>query len=262
MRVTILGCGGSGGVPLINGSWGDCNPANPRNRRRRVSVLVEEGGTTLLVDTSPDLRLQFLDAGVRRLDAILYTHDHADHCHGIDELRAFGHDRGGKPIPAYGTKETLDVLRQRFGYIFQQSKQGSSILYRPLLEPRTINGPFTIAGIAVVPFDQDHGYGTRTTGFRLGRMAYSTDVVGLDDEAFAALADLDLWIVDCLRYEPHPTHAHFDMTMGWVARLRPKRTILTHLNHTLDYDDLASRCPAGVEPAYDGLTVELEAGAA
>jgi len=260
MKVTVLGCGGSGGVPLINGNWGDCNPANPRNRRRRVSVLVEQGGTTILIDTSPDLRQQFLDAGVTRLDAVLYTHDHADHCHGIDELRAFGHDRDGKPIPAYGTKETLRVLRQRFGYVFRQAKQGSSILYRPLLEPRVLDGPFTIAGIPIVPFEQDHGLGTYTTGFRLGRMAYSTDVVGLNDAAFAVLADLDLWIVDCLRYEPHLTHAHFDRTMAWIDYVRPKRAILTHLNHTLDYDDLASRCPAGVEPGYDGLTAEIADG--
>src|SRR5262249_16916949 len=184
------------------------------NRRRRVSILVEQGGTTILVDTSPDLRLQFLDAGVRRLDAILYTHDHADHCHGIDELRAFGHDPAGKPIPAYGTRETRRCRRQRFGYVFRQAKRGSSVLYRPLLEPRVLDGPFTIEGIPIVPFEQDHGLGTYTTGFRLGRIAYSTDVVGLNDAAFEALTGLELWIVDCLRYEPHPTHAHFDRTMA------------------------------------------------
>jgi phosphoribosyl 1,2-cyclic phosphate phosphodiesterase len=257
MKVTVLGCGGSGGVPLINGHWGRCNPANPKNRRRRVSVLVEQGGTTILIDTSPDLRAQFLDAGVKRLDAILYTHDHADHCHGIDDLRAFGHDRGDRPIPAYASAETLTVLRQRFGYIFSQAQQNSSVLYRPLLDPRPIDGPFVIDGISVVPFEQDHGLGARTTGFRLGRMAYSTDVVDLDDRAFAVLADLDLWIVDCLRYEPHPTHAHFALTLSWIRRAGPQRAILTHLNHTLDYDDLASRCPADVEPGYDGLVVDL-----
>ena len=255
MKVTVLGCGSSGGVPLINGEWGRCNPNNPKNRRRRVSVLVEQGDTTVLIDTSPDLRAQFLDAGVRRLDAVLYTHDHADHCHGIDELRAFGHVRCDVPIPAYGTAETMALLRQRFGYIFEQPAGGSGSLYRPLLQAQIINGPFTIGNVPVVPFVQDHGFGTTTTGFRLGRMAYSTDVVGLDDAAFAVLTGLDLWIVDCLRYEPHPTHAHFDLTLSWIGRAKPRRAILTHLNHVLDYDDLASRCPPGVEPGYDGLTV-------
>ncbi len=258
MKVTVLGCGGSGGVPLITGDWGHCNPNNPKNRRRRVSVLVEQGDTTVLIDTSPDLRLQFLDAGVTRLDAVLYTHEHADHCHGIDELRAFGHAGRHVPIPAYGTADTLALLQQRFGYIFEQPKGGSGSLYRPLLQARTINGPFTIGNVPVVPFVQDHGFGTATTGYRLGRMAYSTDVVGLDDAAFAVLSELDLWVVDCLRYEPHPTHAHFDLALSWIVRANPKRAVLTHLNHMIDYDDLASRCPPGVEPGYDGLAVEVD----
>lgn len=259
MKITLLGCGGSGGVPLINGDWGRCSPANPKNRRRRVSILVEQGGTVVLVDTSPDLRAQFLDAGVKRLDAILYTHDHADHCHGIDELRAFGHARKGVPIPAYGTAQTLDLLKRRFRYIFEQPQDGSGALYRPLLEVRPISGPFAIAGMSVIPFEQDHGFGATTTGYRIGRMAYSTDVVDLDDAAFAALADLDLWIVDCLRYEPHPTHAHFELTLSWIERAKPKRAVLTHLNHMLDYDELASRCPPGVDPGYDGLTLVVPA---
>jgi phosphoribosyl 1,2-cyclic phosphate phosphodiesterase len=177
MKVTILGCGGSGGVPLITGDWGHCNPNNPKNRRRRVSVLVEQGDTRILIDTSPDLRAQFLDAGVTKLDAVLYTHEHADHCHGIDELRAFGHAGRHVPIPAYGTAETLALLQQRFGYIFEQPKGGSGSLYRPLLQAQVINGSFTIAGVLVRPFVQDHGFGATTTGYRLGRMAYSTDVV-------------------------------------------------------------------------------------
>lgn len=257
MKVTILGCGGSGGVPLINGHWGRCDPNNPKNRRRRVSVLIEQGGTTLLIDTSPDLRAQFLDAGVRRLDAVLYTHEHADHCHGIDELRAFGIDRRDTPIPAFGSAETMAILHQRFGYIFEQPQGGSGVLYRPLLRAHVVNGPFTIGGVCVTPFIQDHGYGTTTIGYRLGGMAYSTDVVGLDDAAFAELEELELWIVDCLRYEPHPTHAHFDLTMSWIARAKPRRAILTHLNHTVDYGDLASRCPPGVEPGYDGMVIKI-----
>ncbi len=256
MRVTVLGCGGSGGVPLIGGNWGNCNPANPKNRRRRVSVLLETANATVVIDTSPDLRAQFLDAEVQRLDAVLFTHDHADHCHGIDDLRAFGQERPA-PLDAYGTAETMTALRRRFDYIFAESDSGSRVLYRQLMRAHEIDGPFTMKGLNVTPFEQDHGYGTRTTGYRVGQMAYSTDVVSLPPASLAVLRDLDLWIVDCLRYEPHPTHAHFEQALDWIRALKPKRAILTHLNHTLDYDDLASRCPTGVEPGYDGLVAEI-----
>jgi len=257
MRITVLGCGGSGGVPLINGNWGSCNSANPKNRRRRVSVLVEEQGVNILIDTSPDLRLQLLDNNVRKIDAVLYTHDHADHCHGIDELRGMSYDKGSEPIDAFGTPSTMAALRQRFGYIFDQAEGGHSGLYRPVLRAREIDGPFEAGSLQVVPFEQDHGFGAVTTGYRIGGFAYSTDVVDLPDGAKTALTGLDLWIVDCLRFEPHPTHAHFDRTIGWISELKPKRTILTHLNHMMDYEDLARRCPAGVEPGYDGLVVDL-----
>lgn len=256
MKVTILGCGGSGGVPLIGGDWGRCDPANPRNHRRRVSILVEIGNIVQLVDTSPDLRAQFLDAGVKRLDAVLYTHDHADHCHGIDDLRAFGYGGAG-PIDAYGTPETMAALRLRFGYIFDQELNGAGGLYRPVLKANTFEGPFEVKGIAVTPFDQDHGFGVLSTGYRIGAMAYSTDVIDFPPRSSQALQGLDLWIVDCLRHEPHPTHAHFERTLEWVRQYRPRRTILTHLNHMLDYDDLAARCPPGVEPAYDGMVLEI-----
>jgi phosphoribosyl 1,2-cyclic phosphate phosphodiesterase len=257
MRVTVLGCGGSGGVPLINGHWGACNPANPRNRRRRVSVLVEAEDSVLLIDTSPDLRQQLLDSRVKKIDAVLYTHDHADHCHGIDELRALSYDKGSQPIPAYGTPLTMAALRQRFGYIFDEASAGPSGLYRPVLSAREIDGRFRVNGMEILPFEQEHGFGAVTTGYRIGGFAYSTDVVALPPASREALRGLDLWIVDCLRYDPHPTHAHLEMTLGWIADVKPKRALLTHLNHTVDYDDLAARCPAGVEPAYDGLVVEI-----
>jgi phosphoribosyl 1,2-cyclic phosphate phosphodiesterase len=257
MRVVVLGCGGSGGVPLIGDYWGACDPANPRNRRRRVSVYVEGAGQAVLIDASPDLRLQLLDARIGHLDAVLFTHDHADHCHGIDDLRFLRSGAQTPPLDAWATPATLAELEKRFDYIFRQNESGSGLLYRPFLKPRPVDGPFSVGGLAIRPFAQSHGLGSVTTGYRLGRMAYSTDVVELDEAAFAVLADLDLWIVDCLRFEPHPTHAHFDLAMSWVERVRPKRTILTHLNHMTDYDELARRCPPGVEPAYDGLTVEL-----
>jgi phosphoribosyl 1,2-cyclic phosphate phosphodiesterase len=259
MKVTVLGCGGSGGVPLVGNIWGACNPANPRNRRRRVSVHVEHEGTGILIDASPDLRVQLLDADIRRLDAVLFTHDHADHSHGIDDLRFLNTGRKDEPIEAWAAPETMAVLAQRFDYIFRQNEKGSGVLYRPFLQAREVEGPFRIRDLPVVPFRQQHGLGSFSLGYRIGPMAYSTDVVGLDETAFDILAGLDLWIVDCLRFEPHPTHAHFDLTMEWVKRIRPRHTVLTHMNHMVDYDEIARRCPPGVEPGYDGLTVELAA---
>lgn len=245
MRLVVLGCGGSGGVPLVGGEWGACNPANPKNRRRRVSVYVEAEGTAILIDASPDLRMQLLDAGIDRLDAVLFTHEHADHCHGIDDLRYLRRASGAPALEAWARPGTLEVLQHRFDYIFRQNGSTSGVLYRPFLTARTIDGPFAVGPLKIVPFEQQHGLGATTTGFRIGAMAYSTDVVGLDDAAFAVLAGLDLWVVDCLRFEPHPTHAHFELVMTWVERLKPKRTLLTHLNHMADYDEVARRCPRG-----------------
>lgn len=243
MRVTMLGCGGSGGVPLVGGAWGVCDPQEPRNRRRRVSILVEQGGTTLIVDTSPDFRQQMLDADVRRLDAVLYTHAHADHVHGLDDLRSL--NRALKaPIPVYADPVTLKELGRRFDYAFRALEPGSSNYYKPTLDARTIDGPFRVGAIDVQPIDQDHGY-SRTLGFRFGPVAYSTDVVRLDDAAFALLAGVDVWIVDCLREEPHPTHSHLEQTLAWIARVRPKRAILTHMSEQLDYRDWSTGCRRG-----------------
>jgi|ERR1700730_2667445 phosphoribosyl 1,2-cyclic phosphate phosphodiesterase len=256
MRVTVLGCGPSWGVPRIGNEWGDCDPANPRNRRRRVSVLVEEGGTTLLIDTSPDLREQLLDAGVRRIDAVLFTHAHADHLHGIDDLRSVNWlMRSG--IPVFASAQALAEINSRFGYVFDPQKPDrQSAYYKPVLEPHAVDGPFAAAGIHVMPFVQDHGFST-TLGFRIGAMAYSTDVVELDEAAFAALRGVDLWIVDCIRRKPHVTHAHLDKTLQWIARVKPRRAVLTHMDESLDYATLCHELPAGVEPGYDGLVIEL-----
>ncbi len=258
MKVTILGCGGSGGVPLaakqLGGYWGACDPAEPKNRRSRVSVLVEQGGTAVLIDTSPDLRRQILDNGILRIDAVLFTHAHADHCHGVDELRSMCHVLG-RPIDAYMDAETRRILTRRFGYAFTSSIDPDN-LYRPLLRDHLIEGPFTLGDIAITPFEQDHGP-EKSLGYRLGPVAYSTDVKALDEAAFEALAGVELWIVDCLRDRPHPTHSHLAQTLKWIARVKPRRAILTHLNHEVDYRDLRRRCPPGVEPAYDGLVIEV-----
>jgi phosphoribosyl 1,2-cyclic phosphate phosphodiesterase len=254
VKITVLGCGGSGGVPLIGGNWGACDPGNPKNRRRRVSVLVEDGDTTLLIDTSPDLREQLLDAGVRDISAVLWTHAHADHMNGIDDLRSVNR-MINRPLPVYGSAETLEHVRHSFGYVLRPIPEGE-IFYKPYLVPHEITGPFRVGAVDVLPIQQDHGY-SKTLGFRIGTFAYSTDVVRLSDEAFEQLAGLDLWIVDGLRATPHPTHSHIEQTLSWIERLAPKRAILTHMNETVDYGSLAAQLPPGVEPGYDGLVIAV-----
>jgi phosphoribosyl 1,2-cyclic phosphate phosphodiesterase len=256
MRVTMLGCGPSWGVPRIGGSWGACDPLNPKNRRRRCSVLVEEGGATLLIDTSPDLREQLLDARVTRLDAVLFTHAHADHLHGIDDLRSVN-QLMQQSLPVYGSAATLAEINTRFGYVFSPVQPGrQSAFYKPVLVPYAIDGPFTAGGVAVTPFVQDHGFST-TLGFRVGGFAYSTDVIDFDDAAFAALAGIEVWIVDCIRGRPHVTHAHLEKTLAWIERARPRRAVLTHMDESFDYESLRRALPPGVEPGYDGLVLEL-----
>lgn len=256
MKVTILGCGGSNGVPLIGGDWGLCNPQNPRNRRLRASILVEDAETRLLVDTSPDLRQQLLATGNGWLDAVLFTHGHADHLHGIDDLRMVNVLRRA-PLDAYADARTLEVIRQRFGYVLTPlGADGPSYYYKPCLAPHPISGTFHVKTIEITPFEQDHGY-SKTLGFRFGPVAYSTDVVALDEAAFAALEGVKVWVVDALRFAPHETHSWLDRTLGWIARVKPERAILTHMNHAMDYDAVSACCPPGVEPAYDGLAIEV-----
>jgi phosphoribosyl 1,2-cyclic phosphate phosphodiesterase len=241
-------------VPAIGPDWGNCDPAEPRNRRRRASLLVESRGRTLLIDTAPDLREQLLDAGVARIDAVLLTHAHADHLHGIDDIRIVN-QLTGHALPLYANAAALSEVEQRFGYALAPAMPGKP-LYRPALEPHIVAGPFTAAGLPVVPFAQDHGR-VVSLGFRIGRFGYSTDVTELDEAAFEALAGIDLWVVDCLRREPHPTHSHLAKTLAWIERVRPRRAVLTHMDQSLDYRDLQAELPPGVEPGHDGLAIEL-----
>lgn len=256
MRVTVLGCGGSRGVPVIGpGGWGRCDPDNPKNRRMRPSVLVEQRGVAVLVDSSPDLRQQLLNSGCERLDAVLWTHQHADHAHGIDELREICRLMHA-PLDAYGWDEHLRDIEARFPYCFEPLKAGYPY-YRPVLNARRVTGPFAVHDLPVIPFEQDHGY-MKTVGYRFGKFAYSTDVVRLDEDAFAALEGIDTWVVDCGRIEPpHPVHAHLALTLSWVERLRPRRTYLTHMDNSMDYDHLRRILPDGVEPAHDGLVIAI-----
>ncbi|MGB9152848.1 MAG: MBL fold metallo-hydrolase [Alphaproteobacteria bacterium] len=253
MKITVLGCGSSGGVPLIGNNWGVCDPHNPRNRRTRVSVLVEQGDTTLIVDTSPDMRQQLLDCGLKKLDAVLYTHAHADHCHGIDELRSINW-LTQKPVDIYADPETMADLKKRFDYIFGGTSRTVNY-YKPSITPHEISGAFSVGSIPVLPFYQDHGY-IRSLGYRFGGFAYSTDVHDLDDAAFDALRGVKIWLVDCVRMEPHPTHSHLEQTLAWIEKVKPERAYLTHMNHMMDYATLKATLPAGVEPAYDGLVIE------
>ena len=260
--VTILGCGSSAGVPRVAQGWGACDPTNPKNRRRRCSLLVERvtdrGRTTVLVDTSPDLRQQLLDAEVTQIDGVLFTHDHADHTHGIDDLRPiFIHTR--RRVNVYVDASTSDVLRARFAYCFATPEDSA---YPPILEEHRLAAgrPATIEGeggsIAVLPFLQQHGESS-SLGFRFGNFAYSCDVSDIPEASVAALKDLDLWILDALRYTKHVSHFSVDDALRWIDRMRPRRAILTNLHTDLDYETLRNKLPDGVEPAFDGMKIEL-----
>ena len=267
MKFTILGCGSSGGVPRPALGWGACDPGNPKNRRRRTSLLVErrEGTrvTRVLVDTPPDLREQLLDAEVDWLDGVLFTHEHADHTHGIDDLRALFIARR-RPIDVYLDEPTSTSLRARFGYCFQstgfQSPLGieyPAIVTEHRLEP---GKPLTINGeggpIAILPILQEHG-DISSLGFRFGAVAYSCDLSGLPPASVAALAGLEVWIVDALRDRSHPAHFSVDDALAWIGRLKPARAVLTNLHSDLDYDKLRTRLPSNVAPGFDGLTIEV-----
>jgi phosphoribosyl 1,2-cyclic phosphate phosphodiesterase len=255
MKVTVLGCGPSRGVPMIGPNWGVCDPENPKNRRRRPSILIETAGKRILMDTSPDLRDQLLDAGMSAVDAVIYTHEHADHINGIDDLRSARAVRGVN-TPCYAALDVMEVITSRFSYLFEGLTDPKSF-YRPVCRAVTFDGPFTVHGIDVIPMEQDHG-GPRSWGYRFGPFAYSTDCVTLPEATLAALEGIDTWIVDCLRDgDPHPTHANLDQVREWVARIKPRRTILTHMNHQADYETLKAACPEGVEPAYDGMVIEV-----
>ena len=265
LTFTILGCGSSGGVPRPALGWGDCDPSNPKNRRRRTSLLVERrngaGVTRVLVDTSPDLREQLLDAEVDWLDAVLYIHEHADHTHGIDDLRGL-FIRRRRRVDIYLDEPTSQVMRARFGYCFQ-APPGSE--YPPIVtEHRLVPGEsVTVDGegglITALPVLQEHG-DIPSLGFRFGGLAYSCDLSGLPSGSLAALTGLKVWIVDALRYRPHPSHFSVDDALAWIERVKPRRAILTNLHSDLDYEALRARLPPHVEPAYDGLGVTLMGG--
>ncbi len=241
-------------MPRVGNDWGACDPAEPRNRRRRVSILVEHEETKVLVDTGPDLRDQLLDAAVATVDAVIWTHDHADHCHGIDDLRGIYINRGG-PVPGYARQATLDTISSRFAYAFE-GKGG----YPPMVDGRLLPDRLDVGPIAIDVADQPHGAIT-SAGLRFeagGKsIGYSTDFNLLTDDMASLFQGVDVWVIDTLRRRPHPTHPHLAQALGWIERLRPGRAILTHMDNSMDYRSLLGELPAGVEPGYDNQEIVL-----
>ncbi|UDL90561.1 MBL fold metallo-hydrolase [Mesorhizobium sp. PAMC28654] len=263
LRLTILGCGSSPGTPRITGDWGNCDPANPRNRRMRTAALVEriaENGarTTVVVDTGPDFREQMLLASVRRIDGVVYTHPHADHIHGIDDLRGFVLDQRER-INVHADQATMLRLREAFGYCFE-TPQGSS--YPPIVKPHLIDHgrPVTIEGeggaLTLEPLPQIHG-DIISLGFRIGGLAYCPDISDFPETTAERLKDLDVLVIDALQYKTHPSHLSLDQALGWIERLAPRHSVLTHMHVPLDYATVMAETPANVEPAFDGLIIEI-----
>lgn len=252
-RVRILGCGHSGGLPQFGGDWGECDPAEPKNRRFRSSVAIEGEGGILVIDASPDFRAQALAAGMERVEALLLTHAHADHINGLDEFRVVSWRTGGR-VPVFGDRTTLETVRERFSYAFRGVETGG---YEPFLDAVEIETgrPFEVAGLRCVAFRQEHG-AVHSLGARIGAFAYSTDVRHLPPEAMEILRGVGIWVVGCLGRQDNPRHAHLEQVLAWVDELRPERTVLTHMGPSLDYAELRRVLPKGVEPAYDGMVLD------
>lgn len=262
VRLTILGCGSSGGVPRIGNDWGDCDPLEPKNRRSRCALLVEKrvenACTTVLIDTGPDIRNQLLSANVNDIDAVLYTHAHADHLHGIDDLRALWL-RSKTKVPVYMDGETYDRARAAFGYCFE-TPAGSN--YPPILDRREIlaGEPITVTGaagdLAFEPFEVIHGE-INALGFRIDNAAYLPDVSDIPETALKKLKNLDFLVLDCLRRHPHPSHFCLEDSLAWTQKIAPKQAVFTNLHNDLDYRMLAAELPDHIAPAFDGMRLDL-----
>jgi phosphoribosyl 1,2-cyclic phosphate phosphodiesterase len=254
VKIHILGCGTSSGVPRIGADWGACDPKEPRNRRRRTAALVEHGATRILIDTGPDMCEQLLSADVGTVDAVIWTHDHADHCHGIDDLRQIYHALG-RPVTGYARAATMEALEKRFGYVFQ-----GKIGYPPTATIAPLEDGLVIGDIRVRVVDQPHGH-IQSAGLRFecdGRsIGYATDFHAMTPDMEALYSDLDLWVVDALRRKPHPAHADLPSVLGWISQLRPRRSVLIHMDQSMDYRTLRRELPGDVEPAYDGMDITV-----
>ena len=252
MKITFLGCGTSTGVPVIGCSCSVCLSNNPRNKRFRASILISNHDKNILVDTTTDLRLQSLTHSIKQINAVLFTHPHADHLHGIDELRSFNHLQR-EPIPCYGNKETIQRVKQIFNYIFVDYNGDG---WKPNLATNIISKPFKLFDLTVEPVEVDHGE-MKVLGFRIGAMTYITDCNRIPEDEKNKLQGLELLILDALRDKPHPTHFNLTEALGIVEELKPKRAVFTHLSHNLEYEETNAALPSGVELAYDGLEIEV-----
>lgn len=252
LKVTVLGCGASGGVPLLKYGWGQCDPNNPKNRRTRSSIMIETEKTKLMVDMSPDLRQQLLHFGSSQIDGVFVTHEHYDHTNGINELRPvyFG---TGKSLQIYAKDHVMRSVKKMFYYLFEDSGRD---LYKPYVEANVVEDEFVVGDISGICFEQNHGY-LKSTGLRIGDFAYTTDVVSFEKDTFEKLRGLDTWIVGCLSRDKKPTHANLDTVLQWVRELKPRQTYLTHMSVDLDYDSLRADLPQNVFPAYDGLQISV-----
>jgi phosphoribosyl 1,2-cyclic phosphate phosphodiesterase len=263
LTMTILGCGSSGGVPRIGNDWGKCDPSNPRNRRRRCSVLLErtspKGSTRVLIDTSPDLHEQMITTSTSHIDAVWYTHEHADHTHGIDELRAFYLIQRAR-LPVFADATTAEILKRRFGYCFEQvpgSDYPAILALHDLVAGQPVESAGAGGNITGLPFMVHHG-NINALGFRIGQSAYLPDVNGIPDESLAALSGLDLLVIDALRRSKHPSHFSLPETLSWIERLAPKRAVITNMHIDLDYDTLHNELPDNIVPAYDGMKLDMK----
>ena len=257
MKISILGSGSSGGVPVVGVGWGSCDPDNPKNRRTRSCMLMELAEKTYLFDTSPDLRQQLLSANVQHLDGVFFTHAHADHLNGLDDLRGINRAMHA-PLNIYCDRRTLQAIKERFQYVLTPLAEGADRYYKPVLIPTTVcaGETFLVDGIDVTVFDQDHGF-SRTLGYRIGNFGYSTDLVNLPEAGFESLTGVHTWVVGCFTDHEHDTHVHVSKALEWIDRLKPTRAILTHLGPDLDHSVLSSELPEGVLAAYDGITFDV-----
>lgn len=257
MRVRVLGCGSSSGTPSVEWGWGKCDPDNPKNTRLRPSILVEDGSSSILVDTSPDLRIQLLNGNIKSLDGVLLTHAHSDHLHGIDELRSINRLIGA-PIALYSDDATLKTVGTRFHYVFEPLAEDAAYYYKATLDPHTVvpGQSFKAGGIEIMPIGQDHGL-MDTLGFRFSDFAYSTDLVSMGDDSFDLLGGIKVWMLGTFTDKPHPTHLDLDRALEWVGRVKPQRAYLTHLGSSMDFETISKKLPKNVEVAYDGMVIDI-----
>ncbi len=252
MRVIVLGCATSTGVPIIGCGCSVCSSDNPRNKRTRCSLFIEASGKNILIDTSPDLRIQAFRHNITRIDAVLYTHSHADHTHGIDELRTYNF-MNKMVIPCYGDPQTVSNIMSNFKYIFDGSFPSGG---KPKLSISAVDGDFYVYGIRIIPIEVEHA-DWLILGYRIGNMAYLTDCSGIPESSAEKLHGLDLLIIDALRYRPHPAHLSVDQSIEVIREIKPKIAVFTHMGHELDYEKLSKELPENIEPAYDGMEFDL-----